>query len=58
MSLLNTRVQELRVQSPNLDKWTNRPSRYGAFDVFAAGNKEADSIISPELLARAKRTLA
>lgn len=53
MSLLNTRVQELRVQSPTLDKWTNRPSRYGAFDVFVAGNNEADSIISQELLDRA-----
>lgn len=53
MSLLNTRVQELRVHSPNLSKWTNRPSRYGAFDVYATGNNEADSIISPELLAQA-----
>lgn len=53
MSVLNTRVQEIRVQSPNLDKWSVRGSRYGAFDVFAAGNDEADSIISPELLQRA-----
>lgn len=53
MSLLNTRLQELRVASPNLDKWTNRASRYGAFDVFYSGNQEADAIVSPELLARA-----
>lgn len=54
MSLVNTRIQELRVQSPNLDKWTNRPSRYGALDVFLTGNNEGDSIISPELLAKAR----
>lgn len=53
MSLLNTRVQELRVQSPTLDKWTNRPSRYGAFDCFLSGNQEADGVISQELLDRA-----
>lgn len=54
MSLVNTRMQELRVQSPTIDKWSLRPSRYGAFDVFALGNSEADSIISPELFERAK----
>lgn len=53
MSLLNTRVQDLRLQSPDLSKWTNRPSRYGALNVFLAGNDEANSIISPELLDRA-----
>jgi hypothetical protein len=50
MSLLNTRLLDMRQQSDNLDKWTLRPSRYGAFDVFAMGNNEADSIISPQLL--------
>jgi hypothetical protein len=54
MSLLNTRVQDLRIASPNLDKWTNRPSRYGAFNVFKTGNDEADAICSPDLIARAK----
>lgn len=53
MSLLNTRVQELRVQSPTLDKWTVRPSRYGAFDAFLQGNSAPESIISQELLQRA-----
>lgn len=53
MSLLNTRLQELRVQSPFLDQWMNRPSRYGAFDVFRLGNNDPQGIISPELLAQA-----
>jgi len=57
MSLLNTRIQNYRVQSPNMSKWTARPSRYGAFDVFASGNNEADSIISPELLETAARAV-
>jgi len=53
MSIVNTRIQDYRVQSPNMTAWTARPSRYGAFNVFAGGNNEADSIISPELLATA-----
>jgi hypothetical protein len=31
----------------------NRPSRYGAFDVFRMGNSDPAGIISPELLAQA-----
>lgn len=54
MSLLNTRLQDLRVNSPNLSQWTLRPSRYGAFDVFIMGNSEAGSIISQETLDRAR----
>lgn len=57
MSLLNTRLLELRSASPNLDKWTNRPSMYGAFDCFQAGNEEPESIISPELFAQAARAV-
>lgn len=53
MSLINTRLLELRAQSPNLDQWMLRPSMYGAFDCFAAGNNDANSIISPELLNQA-----
>lgn len=53
MSLLNTRMLDMRQQSENLDKWTLRPSRYGAFDVFQLGNNEPDSIISADLLQRA-----
>jgi hypothetical protein len=53
MSLINTRLLELRSQSPNLDQWMLRPSMYGAFDCFLAGNADANSIISPELLDQA-----
>lgn len=57
MSLLNTRLLELRVQSPGLDQWTNRPSRYGAFDAFMVGNSEPGGIISQDLLDRAARAV-
>lgn len=57
MSLVNTKMQELRVQSPSLDQWTNRPSRYGLFDVFMAGNNEPQSIISPQLLEEASKAV-
>lgn len=57
MSLLNTRLQELRVQSPFLDQWMNRPSRYGAFDVFRLGNNDPNGIISPELLEQAAQAV-
>lgn len=53
MSLLNTRMQNMRENSPNLDKWTNRPGRYGALDVFMRQNQRTDAILSPELLERA-----
>lgn len=43
--------------SPNLDKWTNRPSKYGALDAFVMGNGEPDSIISPGLLEEARRAV-
>lgn len=53
MSLLNTRMQNMRENSPNLDKWTNRPSRYGAFNVFMKQNDSGDAIVSQELLEEA-----
>ena len=53
MSLLNTRLQDLRVSSPNLDRWTLRPSVYGALDMFVIGNSEGQSIVSQALLAQA-----
>lgn len=45
---------ELRTKSPSLDKWTLRPSRYGALDSFIRGNNEVNSIISPQALAEAR----
>lgn len=49
MSLLNTRLLELRVSSPDLDQWTLRASQYGAFDAFKKGNTDTNSIISQAL---------
>jgi len=50
MSLLATRVQELRLQSPNIDRFTNRASRYGALDAFITSNNDAMSIVTPEMI--------
>lgn len=53
MSLVLTKVQDLRAQSPDLSKWTNRPSMYGALDTFKNQTDQVGSIISPDLKARA-----
>jgi hypothetical protein len=50
MSLNNTKMLELRAQSPNLDQWTLIPSRYGAHDVFSMQTNSPTGIISQELL--------
>lgn len=57
MSLLNTKLQELRVNSPTLDQWTNRPSRYGLFDTFASSTNDSQSILTPELLDQASKAV-
>ena len=44
---------ELRENSPSLDQWTLRPSRYGGLDLYMMGNQEAGSIISQRLLREA-----
>lgn len=45
MSLLDTRMQNMRSQA-NLDKWETRPSRYGAFDVFAKQTEDPAGILA------------
>lgn len=52
MSLLNTRMQNLRGEA-NFDKYENRPSRYGAFDLFRNQTDSVGSIITPELKEKA-----
>ncbi len=52
MSLILTRFQNIRAKA-NLDKWEQRPSRYGAFDLFARDTDHPFSIITPELKAKA-----
>ena len=53
MSLIATRLQNWRVQNPALDKNMARPCEYGALDFFIEQTNAANSIISPELRARA-----
>lgn len=53
MSLVATRLQNWRVQSPNFDKNMTRPQEYGALDFFAQQSAAPNSIISPELAERA-----
>lgn len=49
MSLLATRLQNWRVQNPQLDKNMARPSSYGALDFFIQQTKSPNSILSKEL---------
>lgn len=52
MSIVLTRVQNIRAKA-NLDKWEQRPSRYGVFDLFARDTDHPQSLISPELMEKA-----
>lgn len=56
MSLINTRIQNLRAMS-NADKNELRPSRYGALDLFLQQTNEAGSIITPELIEKAEKSI-
>lgn len=56
MSLINTRIQNLRAMS-NVDKNELRPSRYGALDLFMTQTTQPGSIITPELVATAERSI-
>lgn len=53
MSLIATRLQNWRVQSPNFDKNMTRPCEYGALDFFIEQTNSANGIISPVLRERA-----
>lgn len=56
MSLLNTRMQNMRSKS-NLDKYENRPSRYGALDLFMQQTDDPTGIITPELKQKAMESI-
>lgn len=56
MSLINTRIQNVRAAS-NLDKNEQRPSRYGALDMFMQQSGQAGGILSPELVEKAKNSI-
>lgn len=53
MSLVATRLQNWRINNPELDRNMTRPSEYGALDFFIQQTDAPNSIISSELRERA-----
>lgn len=53
MSLIATRLQNWRVENPELDRNMTRPCEYGALDFFIEQTNAANSILSPNLRERA-----
>ena len=53
MSLIATRVQNLRVESPDFDRNMTRPSEYGALDFFIQQTQAGNSILSQDLQTKA-----
>jgi hypothetical protein len=53
MSLIATRVQDWRIENPELDRNMFRPCEYGALDFFIEQTNAPNSIISPNLRDRA-----
>lgn len=53
MSLIATRLQNWRIQNPELDRNMVRPCEYGALDFFIEQTDAPNSIISPNLRDRA-----
>lgn len=57
MSLILTRMQNMRANTAMLDKYETRPSRYGALDLFLTHSKVPNGIISPELIEKAAKSI-
>ena len=53
MSLIATRLQNWRVENPELDRNMTRPCEYGALDFFIEQTNAPSSIINPDLRNRA-----
>lgn len=53
MSLIATRLQNWRVENPELDRNMARPCEYGALDFFIEQTNAGNSILSPKLRERA-----
>lgn len=53
MSLIATRLQNLRVSTPNFDRNMTRPQEYGALDFFVQETNSPTGILSPELKEKA-----
>lgn len=56
MSLLATRIANLRASAPNFDKNMTRPKEFGALDLFVSQTESGNSIISPDLREKAMRS--
>lgn len=56
MSLVLTRIQNIRSNS-NLDKFENRPSRYGALNAFMVQSNDPTGILTEELKAKARTSI-
>jgi hypothetical protein len=54
MSLLNTRMNNLRVSSPELDMYTLVMPRTGALSAFVEGNEHPQSILNSRLIEQAR----
>lgn len=57
MSLIATRIQNWRVETPQFDKNMTRPSEYGALDFFVQQTDSGRSFVTPELKAQALRSI-
>ena len=53
MSLVATRLQNWRIENPELDRNMTRPCEYGALDFFIEQTNAPSSIINPNLRDRA-----
>lgn len=56
MSLVLTRIQNIRANS-NLDKFENRPSRYGALNAFMVQSEDPTGILTEELKQKARTSI-
>lgn len=56
MSLINTRIQNIRAQS-NMDKNELRPSRYGALDLFMQQSNDPSGVLTEELKNKAESSI-
>lgn len=57
MSLIATRVQNWRIANPAFDKNMTRPLEYGALDFFVQQTNASNSMLNPDLRARALRSM-
>jgi hypothetical protein len=57
MSLIATRIQNWRVDTPEFDKNMTRPSEYGALDFFVNQTDSGKSFVTPDLKAKAMASI-